>query len=738
MSLTLRLLLKSLLLFVGIQSFAQTSVKNIDRGCKPPIGRVLWHDRIDREQRNTLKADGRMDEKFVAGGNEDINYMVTQAITVKVDRLQCKIETDTLLGDQKKKAYLTGIEKILKNFSSLYRSRQFNASHLPATLDLYERAIAKDEAKESIDGLINQNTYDIGRLLLSSDAFNENDGYRFSKNSLLLKYCLGNPDKIFVTLKDNPDVPFRDSLIKIAARLYPMRLYDFASANNKLGIAIRKIDDSLIQTISKIAMSGGSGQLLFPFLDNLMAGTQTFEEINAVKEDDAKYYKLLVKTRMDYVSRTLNGEKIRSMGVLDVMLQTKAKNVFIKEINALHESPDAVRFKILNQLNAQELYYLVVGGESEMYTSSYVKGIYPLMMQRIANRGDSLLMSVSFDRFKKFIRIAAGYNTLSDFLASFPEKEKAQVLMTAFVNGLEKSAGLEDGVDVADSYASIAETIRPVAKDMLSNVKQNLERNIKDNNKRGIAIYNILYKLFLSADSTNKIDLSKELGIPPVYNISYQSLANDSSNKVVMQVFFYGDKDGKMNWNGFVPQFANGNWKKTDDNKYWVSYSSTKGKPIVIYANKWMDDEKQPGELDKGQEALDTYLDEKNIEPTIVVHRGHSYWAPYTIQQIKPSAKIVMLGSCGGYNLIHNVLSHASDAHIIASKQTGKKDINQPFMNILNEKLRNGNDIDWIPFWSEFKKAAGGIDGFEDYIPPYKNLGAIFIKAYNTSMGENE
>ena len=38
----------------------------------------------------------------------------------------------------------------------------------------------------------------------------------------------------------------------------------------------------------------------------------------------------------------------------------------------------------------------------------------------------------------------------------------------------------------------------------------------------------------------------------------------------------------------------------------------------------------------------------------------------------------------------------------------------------------------------EFKKAAGGIDGFEDYIPPYKNLGAIFIKAYNTSMGENE
>ena len=119
-----------------------------------------------------------------------------------------------------------------------------------------------------------------------------------------------------------------------------------------------------------------------------------------------------------------------------------------------------------------------------------------------------------------------------------------------------------------------------------------------------------------------------------------------------------------------------------------------------------------------------------------MVHRGHSYYAPYTIEQIQPSAKIVFLGSCGGFNLIHDVLSHASDAHIIASKQTGKLNINQPFIDLLNEKLRNGNNIDWIPFWNEFKSKAGRIEGFDDYIPPYKNLGAIFIKAYNSSMGE--
>jgi hypothetical protein len=53
----------------------------------------------------------------------------------------------------------------------------------------------------------------------------------------------------------------------------------------------------------------------------------------------------------------------------------------------------------------------------------------------------------------------------------------------------------------------------------------------------------------------------------------------------------------------------------------------------------------------------------------------------------------------------------------------------------LTEKLRNHKDIDWIPFWKEFR-AAANISGLEDYVPPYKNLGALFIKAYKKETGE--
>jgi hypothetical protein len=728
MSLTLRLLLKSLLLLVGVSSFAQPAA---DKGCKPPKSRELWHDHIDKEQKNALRA-------FQGNGNEEIKYHVIQSISKRVDDFQCYVETDSAIRDQQKVGYLRGMENLVKKFTALYKNKQFNPSHFPAALDAYEEAMARDAKGQSIESIIDQNSYEVSKLVVESDAFRNNPGLKISRNCLLRKYMAMYPEQIFITLKDNPDLPFRDSLIRVAAYKYPKRLYDFAAANNRLGNAIQNIqDDSLIKAIAKMARSGGSGQLYFPFLDNIITGRTTLADIDRVKSDDGAYYKLLVKTRMDYVSRSLEGEKIVSMNDLDAMLKTKAISYYIKDINERHEEPDATRFRILEQLNAQELYYLVIAGETDLYTSSYVHGIYPRMMQRINQHGDSLLTTVKFDRFKKFLKIAAGYNTLSNFLGTM-EKDRAQLLMTAFVNKLEESTGLEDGVDVADSYASIVETIKPVAEDMLSNVKQNLDRNIQNNNKRGVVIYNLLYKLFLSVDSTKNIDLTREFGIPPVYNIAYQSLIDDSASKVVMQVFFYGDDDGKMNWNGFIPQYQNANWKKVEDNKYWLAFASTKGKPMVVYANKWFDDEKQPGELDKAQAALDAYLNEKGIEPSVIVHRGHSYWVKYTIDQITPAAKIVLLGSCGGYNVIHSVLQHAPDAHIVASKQTGKKDINQPLINILNDKLRNGNNIDWIPFWKEFRAKAGNVEGFDDYVPPYKNLGALFIKAYNSSMGGEE
>ncbi|HEY2720406.1 MAG TPA: hypothetical protein VGI82_01690, partial [Chitinophagaceae bacterium] len=606
----------------------------------------------------------------------------------------------------------------------------------------YEKCVHADIANAPIDGIISTLPYDVGLNLIGAGIFDKNEGYKNSQFILIKKYCGLHPDQVFLKLRDNTDVPFLDSLVKVAGYRDPGQLYDFAAANNRLATAIRKIDDPLVSAVSKMALSN-SGRWYFPFLDEIMKGRLSIGDIDAVKDDSVGYYRLLIKTHLDYIQRALNRDTAYGYKELDERIKTKATDIFVNTINALHEVENlSVRFKIIQPLTAEELYYLAVTTDGIIYTSSFVKGVYPLMMEKINQHGDSLLMSVRFDKYRKFIKMCAGYNTLSSFLGTFQkskdpgDESDAEKLMRAFVGKLEQSNGLEDGVDVADSYASVVETIKPLADKMLLNIKANYDRNIVSNDKRGIVMYDLLYKLFLSADSNNHIDLSKEFGIPPVYNVSYASLAGVNNGTVVMESFFYGDEDGRMNWASFTPQFANNNWKRVQDNKYWVAYASAKGKPILVYANKPLDEES--GELDKAQDSLNSYLAEKNIHPSIVVHRGHSYWVPTTIDYIQPSARIVYLGSCGGYNLINDVLKHSPDAHIIASKQTGKMAINQPFFNILMEKMRNGENVDWLPFWKEFEKNAGKTEGFEDYIPPYKNLGAIFIKAYKKAMGSEE
>ena len=159
--------------------------------------------------------------------------------------------------------------------------------------------------------------------------------------------------------------------------------------------------------------------------------------------DDEKYYSLLVKTEIDYADRMRRRDTPLSIQAMQSKLADKAKEVYINVINGLHESPDNVRFRKIQNLSPEELYYLAVMTEDEIYTSSYVRGVYPRNMgTNETPRGDSLLMLVRFDHFKKWIKMAANYNTLDDFLKRM-DKGNAQILMKAFVKKLDKQTALK-------------------------------------------------------------------------------------------------------------------------------------------------------------------------------------------------------------------------------------------------------------------------------------------------------
>ncbi|TXI31355.1 MAG: hypothetical protein E6Q58_05290 [Niabella sp.] len=718
-------------LFFSSLLFAQTTSFT---GIKIPITRQGFHDKILTEKNLLLASDGRKDNEFEYDVNSDIDKLATEAINHQVDAIRLHIETDSKIDARLKSGYLVGLADILRKMRTGWRKKEVNPSHFAQIFSLYSKLIEVNTAKESVIPFVQYFPYDIAYTATLPRIFEENPGYSDLKDLLLLKFSNYRPEKTFLALSNYPDSKYADSIIKTVGRKYPSQLFSYAQANNKLGYKIRAIqNDDFVKTVVSLSQMN-SGQVYYPFLDNLVKGKVTIAELDAAKDDKFKYYRLLVKTKLDYNNRALRGDTAVGFNDLTDRLQKKAADDFVTEINALHESPNTVRYACLQNLSPQELYYLAVLTDGLIYTSSYVSGVFPLMMKKINNRGDSLLLSVSFDHYRKFISQAAGYNTLKTFFNGF-NKQDATNLMTTFVSGLEKSKGLEDGVDVADSYASVFETLPDIAKQMLRNTKANYDRNVRAANKRGIAIYNILLKLFLSADSKNGIDLTKELGIPPVYEIPFKNFTNEKG-EVITQMFFYGDEDGMTDFDIFIRTFSNDpKWKVDQSNSKFAVAKTTSGAPIYVYANRPLKNEEDQDY--PAQNVMTDFLEKNNLSPTVTFHRGHSYHAPTSVSYVTPTSRVVFMGSCGGYFLIDSILKKSNDAHIISSKQTGYRDINLPFIRLFLETLREKKDVDWIPFWKQFR-AAAHITGMEDYIPPYKNLGALFIKAYKKETGEED
>ena len=721
---------------------SQTDLAQTSYVVKVARDRELWHGNIDKQQKKAIQ----INSQGKVSTDTTISLHVMDALIRCVDDMQNQIELDSTLSGQGKIKYLRSIDFLLQSYLSNLNRRDYPASLAPALVKAFGQCMSLDKQHKSFAPVIESNDYGVGKILMESLKYSEdNPGMAGARITLMRKYLTMHPDQIMPELAKNPNAYFADSLIKEALKADIGKVYDYAQANNALGDRIRHHSDSVVQLIARIATSK-SGQLYFPFLDNLMRGSITLQGIDSVKENDLGYFRLLVKTRIEYVQRSLPpyNDTANQMQALTDMMSRKAKEYFIREINALHGlSNDNVRFHRLDGLTPQELYYLAVLGEDEIYTSSYVRGVYPRIWQRMANpRGDSLIMSVKGDYFRKFIKMAAGYNELNDFLGRM-DKQNAETMMKAFVIGLEKPRkihDLEDAVDVADSYSSIMDKNKDLAAFILNEVNVSYTKNVQENNKRGVVIYNLLRILFESADTTKKIDLSALLGIPSIYGKDYNNLIDDSG-RVIQQVFFYGDedKDGQNSYINFMGMFrGRPGWRIDERKAEWVSITSTKGKPVLIFANKPLYGENDPD--DKAQDKLIEYLHERNLTPTIVIHRGHSYHLQTTLKKLPPSARIIVLGSCGGYNNLNEVLTACPDAHIISSKQVGTKTVNEPILQAINDRLLLGKNIDWISMWRELKtkKFATGDakEKFDDYIPPYKNLGAIFIKAYRKAMGE--
>jgi hypothetical protein len=723
------------LFFFSESVFAATDTITI------PVFRQYFHDQINENQNSFDLLDNKLDHKIDVTENNEVNAVLTDVIFRKIDSIQNWIELDTFFSKNNDKIrQLKYLDLSLDKIQELIKQKEVSYIEFPIIIDQIEDLIERNNTDLNISGVLKNLSYPLAKII--TEAFYDSKDIVEAQKIIYFKYSKLHPETILNTITKYPNEFFTDTLLQLACRLNPSQVYTFAqSTGSPISKIIHNSNDKLTQLIAKLTYTTNA-LLFFPFLDDLFTGKKSIDSLQTfigMKEDEydsVGYYKLLVKTEIDYYKRMMSEEKDTPIAMfgsngLRETLKDKAIRHFITPINVLHnENNLSVRMKAIDPLTPQEIYFMIVMGESEIYTSSFKHG-FNRMLQKLGAKPstDSLLLSVNFDFFKKFIKMTANYNRLDTFLRKMPN-QNSTLLMKAFVANLDKSGNLEDATDVADSYSSINDP--NLQKRILNYVVENENQAKQQQNQKGALIYNLLKNIFLSEDSANHINITDIAGIASIYDIDKSELQDDSG-RIVEQVFFYGDEDGKIYFPQFLNSFSLKEWRIIKKEE-WVEIKSIKGN-VNIYANLPLDYDANLD--DTAQAHLIDYLSENDLNPTVVVHRGHSYWLPGTIKRMPSSAKIIILGSCGGFKNLNKILAVAPDAHIISTKEIGAGDINRPIFNKLNQTIINNNKVIWKTLWADLNelftqdKNKNVRESWESYIPPYRNLGAIFIKAYN-------
>jgi hypothetical protein len=607
---------------------------------------------------------------------------------------------------------------------------KINQLDIPEILKKYKQSL-NDLLNTRGSGAIDRNLKALSwrNCQLLANAFWEFEEKKQMTDISAYKRVVETPQYIFSFLESKPGFYYADSLVIFMATNYPEQLLSYVQKNNNaITNSIRNNKNIYVQQLVSFSSNSMASELA-PFTEQIASNQLTIDDILTKRKKVNDYFQLLVNTEMANRERIEQGDNPEFQTALLNALSEKSLDFYVKKINDLHTSPDAERFQSAQSLRPQDIFYVIVSADEEMYTSTYL-GLYKRLMAHFKDQSaDSILFLVHNDKFRKFMRIAATYNTLTDFLRHMPD-DRAKYLIHSFIGNIESS----DDEEAVSNASDVADAFITLSKDPVFNqyVKEELDNGLKtsqkNNHYQSIRLYSILqqvYDLVNSDPSSNSLSANYK-------KLNFSSLKDKNGNMAEL-VLFYGDEDGKSSFNSFMSLFKDKKQWDVNTNDSWVTISSLQGQHIKIFANLPLKDEDEKDIA--AQEALATYLEQQSIHPSILIHRGHSYHLPNTLKYLEPSVKLAILGSCGGYKNMKKILELDPEIQIVASKQVGSMAVNDPLLNHLNSYLIDGKNVDWVTFWDElsmgFKKEVNISKLFEEYIPPYKNVSSYVIRLYN-------
>ena len=245
---------------------------------KIPLFRQGFHDKINREQQLTDKMDGKQDNYMQVIKNDEINLQITDAIFRKVDELENWIETNAEIASNNDKIrYLRLVENFLKSLRLSWRAREIKPVEFPELINTFGQVLKTVSTGNSILPHIQSASYPVAKIIIQ--VFSDNKEYAAADEIVYLKYARLNPGKILLTIRPYVKSSFADSLVLVATKNNPVQLYSFAqSKTSPEGKLIHQNTHPMVKTVVQLSQTPNP-LLYFPFLDDLLSGKNTIENI---------------------------------------------------------------------------------------------------------------------------------------------------------------------------------------------------------------------------------------------------------------------------------------------------------------------------------------------------------------------------------------------------------------------------------------------------------------------------
>jgi hypothetical protein len=537
---------------------------------------------------------------------------------------------------------------------------------------------------------------------------------------ILLYAAQREPDELFKKVETFMRRPFAVKVLELCAYNAPVSVKRYLyNSSHPVNYILQQSKSPAIKKIFEANSQLGYQSKPLLLLDNLINNRMSLTTAASVSGNPTSLYSEMVKiiSLPQYAARYSIQHEMR-----DYSLR------FVREINDKIAVGGTQPFYSVETFNAAELYYLMLYGRDEVFTSTF-NGLFNRFMLKLpGGSGAVFLQSVSKNQFRDFLSLCSNYGVLEEFLSKFSSAESKQ-LLSDYISNLEKEGdNLSSVVLVAEAIANLSNAA--VLTSIQLEIKKEYERVTTANDQIGISIYGVLSSI-VSGNAKTEANwfrkISRQFSIAPVSSLALTSLFN-SGDACIEQMYFYNDDDGRSSFINFMNTYKNQSAWSIEDRNSYVRISSTEGRQIEILANK-------PEYEENGVNAIAAYLKSRNETPTIVVHRGHSFHTESTLEKVPGSARLVFVGSCGGFYKISIALENAPEAHIISTKQIGTKSVNDAMIFALNETIRQGKDIVWNDFWDKMREKFTNNQYFSDYIPPHKNLESTFIRAYYKILG---